>query len=513
MTTPLTPLAFLERSRRVSGTRTAVVDGPRRFTYAEFGERCDRAAGGLQGLGVEPGDRVAVLAPNSVMALEAHYAVPQCGGVLVMLNTRLSSSELGDLIDHSGARILLVDKELKELGGTAVEHAGGAVDIVSSDDYEQLVATAEPYSRLPGSELDLLAINYTSGTTGRPKGVMYNHRGAYLQALAMNVHHQFSPRTRYLWTLPMFHCNGWCMTWAVTASGGTHICIRKPRPDTVWEALRSEGVTNLSAAPTVLTDLVDDVTGRLDDRVQVSTGGAPPWPDLLERLERAGFDVTHLYGLTESYGPAVIGEWADEWDALPADQRARLKARQGVANVGGTPVRVVTDDESDAPADGITVGEVWLRGNNVTYGYYRDPESTAGAFVDGWFRTGDLGVMHSDGFLELRDRSKDVIISGGENIASIEVEQVLASHPGVAECAVVAAPDDRWGEIPVAYVEATAGMDPTAEELIGYVRGRLAHFKAPKVVYFAEIPRTSTGKARKHELRQKLKEQGALTNP
>jgi fatty-acyl-CoA synthase len=508
---PLTPTSFLDRARAVSGAQTALVDGEVRRTYAELADRCERLAGALAGLGVSPGDRVSLLAPNTGVALEAHFGVPWAGAVLNALNTRLSAGELAYVVGHAGARVLLVDQDLAELGRAVAEQMDGQVRVVLSggpdDEYEQLLEAAQPLRVEVEDELSLLSLNYTSGTTGRPKGVMYSHRGAYLQALAMAAQTSLEARSAYLWTLPMFHCNGWCFPWAVTASGATHVALRKVEPGRIWRALRSEGVTHLSAAPTVLTGLgsaPEAEQGPVPHPVHVTTGGAPPSPALLARMAELGLEVTHLYGLTETYGPAALCEWKPEWDALDAAEQARLRARQGVANLVGLPLRVLAADGEDVPADGETVGEVVLRGNNVMLGYYRDEEATAAADAGGWFRTGDVGVMHPDGYVELKDRSKDVIISGGENIASIEVEQALDSHPAVLESAVVAAPDPKWGETVAAFVVLRPGATATEQELVEHVRGRLARFKAPRQVHFGELPKTGTGKIQKYVLRERL---------
>ena len=372
------------------------------------------------------------------------------------------------------------------------------------------LAVAVPLHHEPGDEWGMLSLNYTSGTTGRPKGVMYSHRGAYLQALAMVAQGGLSVATAFLWTLPMFHCNGWCYPWAVTAAGGTHVALRQASPEAVWSAIRRQGVTHLNAAPTVLTMLAADPDATpAPAPVHVAVGGAPPSPSLLARLAELNLHVTHLYGLTESYGPAVICDWRPEWDSLPVEEQARRKARQGVANITCSPLRVVGADGCDVPADGATPGEVVLRGNVVMIGYYRDPAATAAATLerpDGtWFRTGDVGVVHPDGYMEVRDRAKDVIISGGENITSIEVEQVLARHPDVLESAVVGAPHETWGEVPVAFVSLRPGASVTEEELIDFVRAAIARFKAPKRVVLGDLPKTSTGKIQKFVLRDRLR--------
>jgi fatty-acyl-CoA synthase len=370
-----------------------------------------------------------------------------------------------------------------------------------------LLSRAEPGAIKPLDERSLLSINYTSGTTGKAKGVMYHHRGAYLQALAMVGHTGLSPSSVHLWTLPMFHCNGWCFPWAVTAAAATHVCLPKVDAGEVWRLIREEGVTHLNGAPTVLSMLAyAPDAGPVEGQVRVATGGAPPSPAILRRMESLGFDVTHLYGLTETFGPAMICDWRPEWDALERAEQARLKARQGVGNMISCRARVVAADGRDVPADGTAVGEIVLRGNNVMLGYFKDEDETRRAVTeDGWFRTGDLGVLHADGYVELRDRSKDVIISGGENIASVEVEQALAESPAVLDAAVVAMPDERWGEVPVAYVTLHDGAVATEAELIEFVRERLARFKAPKRVYFGPLPRTSTGKVRKFLLRNEAR--------
>ena len=501
---PLTPVSFLDRAAAAHGDRIAVMDSDRRYSYAELYERCRRLAGGISPLAA--GRPVAVLAPNTHVLLEAHFGVPWAGVPLVAINTRLAAEEVAYILEHSQAAVLVHDPGFDALVADAVARvtAEPPVLVRVGERYEELLAGATPRAVTPADERALLSINYTSGTTGRPKGVMYHHRGAYLQALAMVAHTGLSPSAVHLWTLPMFHCNGWCFPWAVTAAAGTHVCLPKVEPDEVWRLIRKEGVTHLEGAPTVLSMIAyAGSAAPLDRTVRVATGGAPPTPAILRRMGELGFDVTHLYGLTETFGPVMICDWRPEWDVLaPADQ-ARLKARQGVGNMISCQARVVGPDGADVPADAATVGEIALRGNNVMLGYLRDPEATAAAAPDGWFRTGDLGVLHPDGHVELRDRSKDVIISGGENIASVEVEQALADHPAVLEAAVVAAPDERWGEVPIAYVTLHEGASATEEELVEHVRARLARFKAPKAVVFGELPKTSTGKIQKYVLRQR----------
>jgi fatty-acyl-CoA synthase len=438
--------------------------------------------------------------------------VPFAGAVLVPLNTRITASDMAYILRHSECGVLLYDAEF---AGTAAEVArmlGPDIVLARSggddDELEALIGAAPPLLVPVRDERGLLAINYTSGTTARPKGVMAHHRGAALQALAMALHMQLDAESVFLWTLPMFHCNGWCFTWAVTAVGGVHLCLRKPEPATIWHHLRHSGVTHLCAAPTLLTMTLQDARaaeGRLPRGVRIATGGAPPTPALLGRLDALGMDITHLYGLTETFGPAAICEWRDEWRRLPIDAQARLKARQGVGNVISREIRVVDEHGADVVADAATFGEIALRGNNVMSGYYRDEAATRAACPDGWLRTGDLGVMHPDGYIELRDRTKDIIVSGGENISSVEIEQALTAHPDVVEAAVVAALDEKWGEIPVAFVTLRDGAVPDAQALIDHVRARLARFKAPKRIVFSSLPKTATGKVQKNLLRDRLR--------
>ncbi|MFJ9176194.1 AMP-binding protein [Streptomyces sp. NPDC102360] len=503
---PLTPTAYLDRAAAAHGDRIGVVDGEQRWTYAELHERCTRLAGALAPLA--DGRPVAVLAPNSHVLLEAHYGVPWAGVPLVAVNTRLAAAEVAYILGHSKAAVLIHDPSFDVL----VDDALARLDtppphrIRAGAEYEALLSAAEPLHRTPSDERSLLAINYTSGTTGRPKGVMYHHRGAYLQAVAMVGHTGLTPSAVHLWTLPMFHCNGWCFPWAVTAAAATHVCLPKFDPAEVWRLIREEGVTHLNGAPTVLSMIAYAAEaaplppGRA---IRMATGGAPPSPAILRRMSELGFDVTHLYGLTETYGPAMLCDWRPEWDSLDGAAQARLKARQGVGNMISCTARVIADDGSDVPADGTTTGQIALRGNNVMLGYLDDPGATAAAAPDGWFRTGDIGVVHPDGYVELRDRSKDVIVSGGENIASVEVEQAIMDHPAVLEAAVIAVPDERWGEVPAAYVTLREGTSATDTEIIDHVRTRLARFKAPKSVTFGELPKTSTGKIQKYVLREK----------
>ena len=502
---PLTPVSFLDRAADAHGMRVAVIDGNLQWTYAELHERARRLAGALVPLAA--GRPVAVLAPNTHELLEANFGVPWAGVPLVAMNTRLSAREIGYILAHCEAAVLIVDPAL---AGLAAAATAGLADpprlIEAGPQYEELLAQATPAAFRPADERALLSINYTSGTTGRPKGVMYHHRGAYLQALAMVGHTGLSPSAVHLWTLPMFHCNGWCFPWAVTAAAGTHVCLPRVEPAEVWRLLRSAGVTHLEGAPTVLSMLAyAPGAAPLGHPVKVATGGAPPTPAILRRMSELGFDVTHLYGLTETFGPAMICDWRPEWNGLDEVATARLKARQGVGNMISCTVRVIASDGTDVPADGTATGEIALRGNNVMLGYFKDEAATRAAAPDGWFRTGDIGVRHPDGYIELRDRSKDVIISGGENIASVEVEQAIADHPAVLEAAVVALPDPHWGEVPAAYVTLREGAEVTEEEIVEFVRGRLARFKAPKRVVFGPLPKTSTGKVQKFVLREQVR--------
>ncbi len=516
----LTPLAFLERAAGAFGERVAVVDGAHRYTFRELRQRARRLAAALRAVGVERGDHVAVLAPNGVALLEAHFGVPLAGGVLVAVNTRLAPPEIGYILQHSGAKVLVVDAELRPLAVPALRdcpdlrqvvtiHADETTGDVDSDlDYERFLASGDPDMPLPAvlNEEDPISMNYTSGTTGQPKGVVYTHRGAFLNALSVAFELRLGPESVYLWTLPMFHCNGWSYSWGVIAAGATSVTLRKVEPALVWDLIERERVTHLCAAPTVLISLANDPSARQrprTHRVQVATGGAPPSPTTIAQMAQLGVEVIHLYGLTETYGPSLACAWWPEWSELPGEEQARLKARQGVPPVAVAGARVVDAEMRDVPTDGQTMGELVIRGNTVMAGYFRDEDATAQAFRGGWFHTGDLGVMHPSGYVELRDRAKDVVISGGENISTIEVEQVILRHPAVLEVAVVGVPDERWGEVPKAFVVLKRGEHATADELREFCRQRLAHFKAPKTVEFAELPKTSTGKIQKFVLREK----------
>jgi fatty-acyl-CoA synthase len=515
-TASLTPLRFLARSAEVWADRPAVRDGRRTWTYAAHYDRVRRATGVLVGeLGIEVGDRVATLLPNVAAMLELHYAVPGAGGVLVPLNTRLAPPEYAYILAHSGAKAVVAYEPVRSQLLEAIDLMEGepprVVWVEEGDDddsvYEALLGDAARADlRLPADELALLSINYTSGTTGQPKGVMTTHRGAYLHSLGVVAEAGLSPRSAYLWTLPMFHCNGWAYTWAVTAMGAKHVCLPQVDPPGVWALLNEEGVTHLCTAPTVLLMLVGaEEATPCRDPVHVFVGGSPPAPALLARAAQLNMAVTHLYGLTETYGPIAVCAWNPDWDNRAPADKERLRARQGVATVVSERLRVVNEHMRDVPRDGTTMGEVVVRGNNVLLGYYRDPDATRRAFAGGWFHTGDLAVMHPDGYVELRDRLKDIVISGGENVSTIEVEQALTAHPAVAEVAVVGAPDERWGEVPMAFVVARDQERLDQDELRGFARKRLARFKVPKrIEVVEELPKTATGKIQKFLLRERV---------
>ena len=514
MQTPLTPLTFARRARSLYGDREAVVDGDQRWSYAQFLDRCDRWSCALQRLGVAPGDRVAYIAPNTHAQLEGFYAVPQLGAVIVPLNYRLLPADWAYMVNHSGSRVLCVHAAYLDLVDTirhempAVEHC---IALEGSGpgwlEYERLVAEASPeFDRPEIAENALLAINYTSGTTSKPKGVMITHRNAWVNAVGMMVHHPMSCADRYLWTLPMFHANGWTFVWIVTAVGGTHVCARKVDTTTVYRLLEAERVTMLCAAPTVLITIAsapDELRATAPRGVRVLTAGAAPAAHTIERIEEGlGWTIMQLYGLTETSPAISICEPRPEHAALSVAERARIKARQGVELITSGELRVVDERGQDVPRDGTTIGEIVARGNVVMEGYYRDPEATARAFLGGWFHSGDAAVVHPDGYVEIRDRLKDVIISGGENISSIEVEGVLLRHPSVQEVAVVGLPHEKWGEAPHAFVVLKPGATLTEDELRGFARERLAGFKVPKgATFVAELPKTATGKIQKYVLR------------
>jgi fatty-acyl-CoA synthase len=508
--TELTPLSFLQRSAYVFPDRTAVVHGDRRYTYRAFQARVNRLASVLRARGLEKLDRVAIIAPNTPAMLEAHFGVPAAGLILVPINVRLSSDEVGYILRHSGAKALLVDHECAglikplDLSGLLVVRIDDTG--APGDPYEDLLAggSPEPVEPWLTDEYETISINYTSGTTGRPKGVMIHHRGAYLNALGEIIETGMSFDATYLWTLPMFHCNGWCFTWAVTALGGTHVCLRRVEPGRVWDLIDGEGVTHYCGAPTVQIGIVNDPKAhRLTRPVTAAVAGAPPSPTLLGRMKDLGLRPVHVYGLTETYGPHTVCATSADWDHLPAEERARRAARQGQGYVVADLVRVVDAEMRDVSMDGQTLGEVVMRGNNVMTGYFEQADATAEAFRGGWFHSGDIAVWHPDGYIELRDRKKDIIISGGENISTIEVEQCVARHPAVLECAVVAIPDAKWGERPKAFVTLKPGQAATAQEIIDFCRQHIAHFKAPAAVEFGDLPKTSTGKIQKFVLRDR----------
>jgi fatty-acyl-CoA synthase len=507
--TELDPLAFLKRSATLHPDRTAVVHGALRRTYEELDARVNRLASALRARGVARRDRVAILAPNTPALLEAHFGVPAAGGVLVAINARLSAPEVRAILEHSGARTLLVDAELESV---ATDRPAG-LDVVRIDDtaapddpYEQLLAEGDPAAapRTLEDEDEPISINYTSGTTGAPKGVVYTHRGAYLNALGEIVEAELGHRPVYLWTLPMFHCNGWCFPWAVAAAGGTHVCLRAVEPGAVWRLLHEERVTHYCGSPTVQIGLVNHPDAApLEHPVTALVAAAPPSPTLLARLAELNIEIVHVYGLTETYGPHTVATRRDGWEELEAGERARLLARQGQGYTTADLVRVVDEDMRDVPRDGATMGEVVMRGNNVMAGYFAAPETTATAFRGGWFHSGDLAVWHPDDAIELRDRGKDIIISGGENISTIEVEQVVSRHPAVLECAVVSMPSERWGERPKAFVTLKDGATVGERELIEFCRGQIAHYKCPDAIEFGPLPKTSTGKVQKFALRER----------
>src|SRR5215213_8758668 len=515
----LTPLRFLQRSASVFREKPAIVYGDRTWTYPEMAERVNRLASALLAAGIARGDRVAFLVPNIPALLEGHFGVPLAGAILVAINTRLSAPEVAYILEHCGAKALVVDTELAHLVEPSLANLPDLELVVSVEDvpadvrlpgpdYESFLASGrpDPLDWPLEDEDETIAIDYTSGTTGRPKGVMYTHRGAYLNSLGELLETKMTSESVYLWTLPMFHCNGWCYPWAVTAIGATHLCLRKLDPGLVWQLIRHAGVTHFCGAPTVLISLVNHPgaeEGPLPGTLIVSTAAAPPSPQIIAQMEALGAEIIHVYGLTEVYGPYTVCEWQSHWDDLPVEERTKLKARQGVGYLVADDARVVDEEMNDVPADGQTLGEVVMRGNNTMKGYYADPEATATAFRGGWFHSGDLAVMHPDGYLELRDRKKDIIISGGENISTIEVEQAVYSHPAVLEVAVIAIPHHHWGEVPKAFVTLKPDAQLTEDELIVHCRSRLAGFKCPKAVEFGELPKTSTGKIQKFVLRDR----------
>jgi fatty-acyl-CoA synthase len=521
----LTPLGFLARAAAIYPKRLAVVHGKRRYSWAESYARCRRLASALQKHGIGKGDTVAVMAANTPEAFEAHFGVTMAGAVLNALNIRLDAATIAFILDHGEAKVLITDREFSATIEKALESAKVKPLVIDIDDalappgkllgkmdYEAFIAQGDPEFawEMPGDEWDAISLNYTSGTTGNPKGVVYHHRGAYLNALGNVLVWNMPPHPVYLWTLPMFHCNGWCFPWTVTALAGTHVCLRRVEAAPIFAAIAEHGVTHLCGAPIVMNMLVNAPEEQRrtigNRRIAMMTAGAAPPAAVIEGVEKLGFAVTHVYGLTEVYGPAVVCAWHEEWNGLPASEKSRLKARQGV-NYPVLDGLMVADAQSlkPVPPDGETMGEVFMRGNIVMKGYLKNAKATGEAFAGGWFHTGDLGVMHQDGYIEIRDRSKDIIISGGENISTIEVEGVLYRHPAIMEAAVVARPDEKWGESPCAFVTLKPGAQASAEAIIAFCRDNLARFKIPKTVVFGPLPKTSTGKIQKFVLREQAK--------
>ncbi len=500
----LNPVDFLHRAAYMYPDKTAVTDGERRYSYRQLGERSWRLANALRSAGLGKGDRVATLLFNSAEMVEAHFGVPAAGGILVAVNHRLAGAEVGYILRHSGARYLLLDAGLETLARAAA--LAGVTVIRYPDQYEEFLVGASPTR--PESwlehEEETISINYTSGTTGRPKGVQYTYRGAYLNALNEVIVAGLGTDSAYLWTLPMFHCNGWCFPWAVTAVAARHVTMRAVDPELVWELIDGEGVTHYNGAPTVQLMVINHPRAhRLDRPVTAMVAAAPPSPTLLARMSELNFRIVHVYGLTETYGPITVCPEQESWRELPLAERARYLARQGQAYISSDLVRVVDDEMNDVPQDGQSMGEVIMRGNNVMSGYFDDQAATAKAFAGGWFHSGDLAVWHPDGNIELRDRGKDVIISGGENISSIEVEQAICAHPAVLECAVIGVPHPHWGERPKAFVTLNEGAAATPQEIIAFCRDRLAHYKCPDAIEFGPLPKTSTGKIQKFVLRER----------
>jgi fatty-acyl-CoA synthase len=521
---PLTPLTYLERSAAIWPDRVAVVHGPVRRTWAETAARCRRLASALAKLGLAKGDTVAVLAANTPELFEAHFGVPLMGGVLNAINTRLDAEAVAFILAHGESRILIVDREFSAVAKKAIAALGRPIAVVDIDDpqyvggekighldYEALLETGDPEHpwQFPDDEWDPIALNYTSGTTGNPKGVVYHHRGAYLNAVSNALSWKMGDQPVYLWTLPMFHCNGWCFPWTMAVTAGTSVCLRAVRVDAIVDAIAAEKVTNFCGAPIVLNMINNapaEMRARVTHPVKAMVAGAAPPAAVIAGMERMGWEVTHVYGLTECYGPTMLNVWHDKWNGLDIDAKATIKARQGVRGPMLEGVMVADPGTMvPCPKDGKTIGEIFMRGNNVMSGYLKNPKATAECFAGGWFHTGDLAVWHADGYCEIKDRSKDIIISGGENISSIEVEDVLYKHPDVLEAAVVARPDEKWGETPCAFVTLKEGAKVTEAELIAYCKTKMAGFKTPKTIVFGPLPKTSTGKIQKFMLRDKAK--------
>ncbi len=519
---PLTPLTLLDRSASVFPEHTAIIHGKARTSYRDFYARARRLASALQRRGIGKNDTVSAMLANTPPMLEAHYGVPMAGAVLNTINTRLDAATIAFILEHGEAKALITDREFAPTIEAALSQTSARPIVIDYDDpefpqegkrlgeidYEDFLASGDPEFawQMPDDEWDAISLNYTSGTTGNPKGVVYHHRGAHLLAQGNVVTGAMPKHSVYLWTLPMFHCNGWCFPWSISVIAGTHVCLRWVRQKLIWDALADHRVTHMCGAPIVMATILntpEEDKRRLDHTVEFFTAAAPPPEAVLAAMAENGFNVTHLYGLTECYGPAVVNDWKEAWNALDLSEQAARKARQGVryAALEGLSVR---DPETmaEVPADGQTMGEVMMRGNVIMKGYLKNEAATSEAFRGGWYHTGDLGVMHPDGYIQLKDRSKDIIISGGENISSIEVEDTLYKHPKVQAVAVVARPDDKWGETPCAFIELKPGEELTAEEVIAWCRDRLAHYKCPRHVVFTELPKTSTGKIQKFRLRE-----------
>jgi fatty-acyl-CoA synthase len=529
---PLSPLGFIERAAEVYPDRLAVVHGPLRQTWRQTYERCRRLASALQAAGVGKNDTVAAMLPNTPPMVEAHFGIPMAGAVLNALNTRLDPETVAFMLDHGEAKALIVDPEFAPVVARAlplcqrttaltvidVEDAlfTGAVQRIGSTTYEDFLAGGDPAFAwaLPGDEWDAIALNYTSGTTGNPKGVVYHHRGAAINAISNVLEWDMPKHAVYLWTLPMFHCNGWCFPWTVAARAGVNVCLRKVEAQAVFDAMRAHGVTHYCGAPIVHGLLVNApaaMKSGLPSGMKAMVAGAAPPASMIEGMEQMGFELTHVYGLTEVYGPAAVCAKQDHWDALPIGERARLNARQGVRYHLGREVRVLDPETMQpVPHDGETMGEIMFKGNIAMKGYLKNLAATSEAFKGGWFHSGDLAVQDTDGYLKIKDRSKDIIISGGENISSIEVEDVLYRHPDVLAAAVVATPDARWGETPCAFVELKAGATTTSESIVAHCKQHLAGFKVPRSVVFGELPKTSTGKIQKYELRKRAQSRQAI---